>query len=285
MEIADRAWLRTVNGERLPVRGTCTMGRGPEDSVVLPVEKVSRRHALIHAQNETEFWLVDLGSRNGTFRNSSRIKQPTQLQAGDKIDIGPVQFTFEVQRSDTSPSKAGLPLTETVVTKRATEVWLLVIDITDFTALCQRLAPEELSKQLGTWLLECSELVHRSGGSVDKYVGDGFLAYWPVEATSLNTITSALHKLNGLQEQGPLKFRWVLHRASLHLGTSRFGNDSLIGGEINFVFRMEKLAGNLNVARLISESAADKLSRQLPLQNLGQHSLKGFEQSYSFYTC
>jgi adenylate cyclase len=132
MEIADHAWLQTVNGERLPVRSTCTIGRGPENSVVLPVEKVSRRHALIHAQNETEFWLVDLGSRNGTFRNSSRIKQPTQLQMGDKIDIGPVQFTFEVQRSEASQTKAGSPLTETVVTKRATEVWLLVLDIADF---------------------------------------------------------------------------------------------------------------------------------------------------------
>jgi adenylate cyclase len=97
METQDHAWLETGNGERLPLRSTYTICRGPENSVVLPVEKVSRRHALIHAQNQTEFWLVDLGSRNGTFRNSARIKQPTQLQAGDKIDIGPVQFVFGIQ--------------------------------------------------------------------------------------------------------------------------------------------------------------------------------------------
>src|SRR5205823_7370924 len=121
MEIADQAWLETSSGDRLPLSGTCSLGRSPENAVVLPTEKVSRRHALIHAQNETEFWLVDLGSRNGTFRNSSRIKQPTQLQAGDKIDIGPVQFVFGIQ-SELASGRNLAALPETVVTKRATEV-------------------------------------------------------------------------------------------------------------------------------------------------------------------
>src|SRR6266481_5753171 len=64
MDTADDAWLQTANGERLQLRGTCTIGREPGNTMVLTTEKVSRRHALIHAQNETEFWLVDLGSRN-----------------------------------------------------------------------------------------------------------------------------------------------------------------------------------------------------------------------------
>src|SRR5437588_490902 len=157
MATPDYAWLQTANGERLPLRTTCTIGRGPENSVVLPVEKVSRRHALIHAQNQTEFWLIDLGSRNGTFRNSTRIKQPTQLQAGDKIDIGPVQFVFGIH-SELAQGVERPALAETVVTQRATEVWLLVLDVADFTGLCQALAAEELGKQLGAWLLECSEL-------------------------------------------------------------------------------------------------------------------------------
>ena len=284
METQDHAWLETAGGERLPLRTTCTIGRGPENSVVLPVEKVSRRHALIHAQNQTEFWLVDLGSRNGTFRNSTRIKQPTKLQAGDKIDVGPVQFTFGVQESELPQSKEGTALAETVVTKRATEVWLLLIDVSDFTVLCQTLEAEELAKQLGAWLLECAELIERSAGSIDKYVGDGFLAYWPTEIAPLDKIFSALHKLNDLQERGPLKFRWVLHCAHLHFGTSRFGNESLIGSEINFVFRMEKLAGSLKLPRLVSAPVADRLSSRESLRHVGDHSLKGFAQNYSFYT-
>jgi adenylate cyclase len=284
MDTADDAWLQTANGERLPLRGTCTIGREPGNTIVLTTEKVSRRHALIHAQNETEFWLVDLGSRNGTFRNSTRIKQPTQLRAGDKIDIGPVQFTLGLQQSELSQSKEGTALAQTVVTKRATDVWLLLIDAYDFTVLCQTLAPEELAKQLGAWLLECAELVERSAGSVDKYVGDGFLAYWPLNVAPVDKICSTLRKLNESQERGRLKFRWVLHCAPLHLGTSRFGNESLLGSEINFVFRMEKLAGSLQLPRLISAPAADRLSSQESLSSVGNHSLKGFAQSYLFYT-
>src|SRR5690242_12211984 len=114
--LQDHAWLETANGDRLPLLGTCTIGRGPENSVVLPMEKVSRRHAIIHAQNTTEFWLVDLGSRNGTFRNSNRIRQPTRLQADDRIEIGSIGFTFRIQQEPAGNARTGTELTETVVT-------------------------------------------------------------------------------------------------------------------------------------------------------------------------
>jgi len=284
MQIVDQAWLETSTGDRLPLRGTCSLGRSPENSVVLPTEKVSRRHAVIHAQNETEFWLVDLGSRNGTFRNSVRIKQPTRLFSGDRVEIGSMTFTFHVAREHPQPDRYESSLMETVVTKRATDVWLLLLDVSNFTDLCRRLPAEELSRKLGAWLLQCADIVERTRGCVEKYVGDGLLAYWTVENALSDKIVMALRQLEQIREDHSLNFRLVLHRANLQLGTSRFGNDSLIGEEINFVFRMEKLAGALNKDRLVSQLAAELLRSAIALRPVGDHSLKGFDGAYSFYT-
>jgi hypothetical protein len=64
-------WLET-NGNRHMLHGTCSMGRAAANTLVLDLPKVSRMHALIQVQNIGEFWLVDLGSSNGTFLNNPR---------------------------------------------------------------------------------------------------------------------------------------------------------------------------------------------------------------------
>ena len=60
------AWLDT-GWNKFPIHGGCSIGRSPQNAVVLDSPKVSRRHAIINVQNVGEFWLIDLGSSNGTF--------------------------------------------------------------------------------------------------------------------------------------------------------------------------------------------------------------------------
>jgi hypothetical protein len=67
----EGAWLET-NGNRHMLHGTCSMGRAAANTLALDLPKVSRMHALIQVQNIGEFWLVDLGSSNGTFLNNPR---------------------------------------------------------------------------------------------------------------------------------------------------------------------------------------------------------------------
>src|SRR5262245_50932029 len=83
------AWLETAEGERLPMDSSCSLGRCASNNLVLPGEKVSRKHALIHAEHDDEFWLSDLGSSNGTYLNSRRLSQAARLFNQDQIAIGP----------------------------------------------------------------------------------------------------------------------------------------------------------------------------------------------------
>jgi pSer/pThr/pTyr-binding forkhead associated (FHA) protein len=43
-----------------------------------------------------QWWLEDLGSRNGTFVNNRRVAEPTTVQAGDLLGIGRVLLRLEV---------------------------------------------------------------------------------------------------------------------------------------------------------------------------------------------
>ncbi|HEX8077431.1 MAG TPA: adenylate/guanylate cyclase domain-containing protein [Chthoniobacterales bacterium] len=280
MTTTPQAWLETIKGERIPLTGACSIGRDAQNALVVTGDKVSRRHALIHSQNENELWLVDLGSRNGTFRNSRPIKQPTQLRDGDTITIGAVQFTLRMERPSTAA--AASTLGETMVSKRTTEVWLLVTDVENFTVMSQSLAPEELTRRLGAWLRECSDFVEKTGGCVDKYVGDGFLAYWEAKGKP-GAFAETLKKLTQLQEKASLPFRWVLHHAHLQLGASRFGNDSLVGKEINFSYRMEKIAGGLNLPRMLSRPAREALGENFKARSVGVQPIKGFEGTFEFF--
>jgi pSer/pThr/pTyr-binding forkhead associated (FHA) protein len=80
-------WLKH-RGTFFPVhQGDSLLGRSPECLIVLPSERVSREHAVvrrIHCGLEIE----DLGSRNGTWVNGTRIRRATVLQQGDEVQLG-----------------------------------------------------------------------------------------------------------------------------------------------------------------------------------------------------
>jgi class 3 adenylate cyclase len=57
---------------------------------------------------------------------------------------------------------------------------LLFGDLRDFTALSERLAPEEVITALDAWFDRIAGAVHAFGGEVLKFIGDGVLAIFPI---------------------------------------------------------------------------------------------------------
>jgi hypothetical protein len=79
-----------------------TIGREPENSLVLESSFCSRYHAaierVVNLQGTMNYQLVDVGSSNGTFLNQQRLlaNQPAVLEGGSVIKIGDDVWTFEV---------------------------------------------------------------------------------------------------------------------------------------------------------------------------------------------
>lgn len=92
--IKPLAELEKPGGQRVRIKGTCSLGRTDDNDVVLADVLVSRRHALIQKQGRDELWLVDLGSRNGTYLNESRLTRSMLLRDRDQIVIGQYRLLF-----------------------------------------------------------------------------------------------------------------------------------------------------------------------------------------------
>lgn len=82
-----------------------TIGRSPDQDLVLKEAFVSRRHAHITRQNGS-FEIVDQNSSHGTYLNGKRIERAS-LKPGDTLQFGSLNaacFRFVVPHSDTSSS-------------------------------------------------------------------------------------------------------------------------------------------------------------------------------------
>ncbi len=278
------AWLES-GGQKLPIRGDCSLGRSSKNSIVVDSQKVSRRHAIINVQNIGEFWLIDLGSSNGTYLNGRRIHQPIKLSDQDQVIIGDQTFIFYQPEQITDEYRRTIA-ERTVRQIENIPCWLLVADIENFTPLSQSLNSDQLAELIGGWVAKCKELIESHQGIIDKYLGDGFLAHWRDDPAKTKSVAGALEKLKEAQAKNEPRFRLALHFGSVAIGgVPSMGEESLMGKEVNFVFRMEKLAGSLGIAVLTSAAGQSKLKSMIKCEPAGAHELKGFEGKHEFFSC
>lgn len=77
----------------LPQTGALTVGRASDNSVVIDHPSVSSHHARFDERGGA-WWVRDLGSRNGTQLNATRVTE-SKLQHGDSLILGAIGLKFE----------------------------------------------------------------------------------------------------------------------------------------------------------------------------------------------
>lgn len=279
-----KAWLEMVDSGHHEIAVTATLGRARTNSLSLEGEAVSRRHALVHRQGEGEYWLVDLGSRNGTQLNGRRLVEPQRLKDGDVLEIGSHRLIFRCVAAGPSPTPSPATSEATASAVKLEKRVLLVADIRGFTDLSQALPVEELALGVGEWFGRCRELVERSGGVVNKYLGDGFFATWGLAKLDTGALRELVSGLGELQSRANPPFRWVVHYGELAIGPSQAsGEEPLIGPAVNFVFRMEKVAARMGQDRLWSEQMVGFLGEEWRFETCGESVVAGFPGRHVFY--
>jgi pSer/pThr/pTyr-binding forkhead associated (FHA) protein len=82
------------DGRVYPIHGSpTTLGRSPDNDIILDDRRVSRHHAQLAAIGAS-LLLGDLQSANGTWVNGKRITQQ-ELQSGDLVSLGGVELMFK----------------------------------------------------------------------------------------------------------------------------------------------------------------------------------------------
>jgi adenylate cyclase len=282
---SSRVWVEKDDGVFVPLAGNCTFGRSRTNTILLTSEKVSRHHAAIHVQDGGEFWLIDLGSINGTLLNDRRVVRPSRLEDGDRISIADQSFVF--RKPGASEDRTSGETLPTIPDLRFEDRWLMLADIEGFTPLSQQIEARHLATLLGTWVRRGREIVERHGGTMNKYLGDGYLACWPAREDTPAQIAETVRAFQALAAEAEPKFRLIVHRGTISIGGSAaasFGEKSLMGPEMNFTFRVEKIAAQCGVAFCFTDPAREALGGLLPIEPIpGDHELKGFPGSHRFF--
>ena len=104
------------------------IGRASSNQIVIRTDQASRRHARIH-WGGSQWAIEDMGSRNGTFVNGTRLEQTRFLDDGDVIEVGGYAITF-ARRID---GGLGEPVVSTQSSQATDDQITMEIDATAIT--------------------------------------------------------------------------------------------------------------------------------------------------------
>ncbi len=292
-----------------------TLGRDKDNAIVLNDPSVSRQHALLQYLDDHNIYLIDLGSRNGSFVNNRRISIPTLLQDGDRLTLGQSQLEFHSGSLANPESSSAGKLSDTLVLQTRWLISVAVVDVRGYGQLTQQLDERLLSQVMGDWFRRGGDIIQQHGGTVDKYIGDAIMAVWfhvpqanedpfPTEQLAceldVKSVLRAMVKLFQMTEQlngefplpSPLRLGAGVNTGSAivrQVGNSTRQEYTALGDTVNLAFRLESVTRNLNTDLAISQDTYACLVRQL-----GQAAscffhqavkLKGYTHPHHVYYC
>lgn len=302
--------LKTESSQRYwPLAGNnCwTVGRSDDNNFVLGDRWISRNHAMLQYMDTGEYYLIDLGSRNGSFINGRRVSVPVTLHNGDAITFGQTELKFYCPALETANSSdygANHNFTATAALHVRRLISVLVVDIRDYTVMTRQLDEKVLSEAIGTWFRYAGEIINEYGSWVDKYIGDAVMAVWihgtqEVTPESMLQISKAVSELNRmtskLHEEFPLPFPLRIG-AGLNTGYAMVGNAGSsdrpdytpLGDTVNAAFRFESSTKQLGLDISVGEMTYGALE-QLGVgdQTFKRYSvnLKGYEHPLVTHCC
>lgn len=91
LEILDPAEAPLIIGESIPLDHYTTIGRRPSNSMQVDDSFVSGAHAELVFDGGA-WWVIDLGSTNGTFINGRPVRQRTRIATDDTVQFGRTKF-------------------------------------------------------------------------------------------------------------------------------------------------------------------------------------------------
>jgi adenylate cyclase len=276
-----------------------TVGRGQENDLVLNDQWISRNHAILQTTDTGDFYLIDLGSRNGTFVNGRRVSIPVTLKDADQVTFGKTEVEFHcpshLHQSDDVVNPIDMAtMTSTLHERQLTSV--MVVDMRNFTVLTRQLDDKILSQLIGNWFREAGNIIRDAGSWVDKYIGDAVMAIWfhgteNVNPPEILQIFQAVNKINKmtqkLSQQYPLPFELRIG-SGINTGYAMVGNTgsgyhpdyTAIGDTVNAAFRLESATKQLALDIAIGEATFKYLAQLHPVKQLFKQNtvnLKGYE--------
>ena len=180
------------------------------------------------------------------------------------------------------------------------EVTLLFTDLANFTTLSEQLSAEQTVEVLTGYFNAMTPLIHATGGTVDKFIGDAVMAFWGAPLADARHAEHAVRAAIAMQQaMEPLVAR--LHalglpgihmRIGLHTGRVVVGNAgstqrfsyTAIGDAVNLAARLEGANKAFGTGILVSGATAAQLPADIALRPLDDVIVKGKSEPVRVFT-
>jgi len=179
------------------------------------------------------------------------------------------------------------------------ELTVFFSDLRDFTALSERLGPQETQKLLNLFFDAMLPIVLEHEGTLDKLIGDAIMAFFgaPRSMTdhpkqAAHTALAILSRLKQLKQEQPqsgihlLQLGVGLNSGSAtvgNLGSAHFMNYTVIGDTVNLASRLEGLNKTYGTAIMVNETTAERLGSEFVLRELDLVRVKGKSEAVRIF--
>lgn len=174
------------------------------------------------------------------------------------------------------------------------ELSILFSDIRGFTAMSERLAPEQVVTLLNRYFTPMTLLIRSSQGTVDKFIGDAIMAFWnaPLDIDNhankavysalamheaLDTLNIELERDYGLTLDIGVGVHTGMAYAG-NMGTSDLLTYTAIGDNVNLASRLESLCPVYGVPVVASEDIRKCCQQDFFWRRLDRVRVKGKQQ-------
>ncbi len=152
------------------------------------------------------------------------------------------------------------------------EMSVLFSDIRSFTAMSEKMTPEENFGFINSYLKIMGPIVRSNNGFIDKYIGDAIMALFPEK--SEDAVLAGINMLKELKiyndknrnstERAPIQIGIGVHIGGMIFGTVGENNrmeSTVISDAVNLGSRIEGLTKHYGISFLISESIYEIINK------------------------
>lgn len=184
--------------------------------------------------------------------------------------------------------------------QRKFEVTVIFTDIRGFTKLSSEMDGEDVIRMLNEIHEHLVSCIFLTGGTLDKYLGDGVMAYYgaPVKtddhadkalecALMMRAQIAAYNEKRRIRGEHPIQIGIGIHSGSAiigDIGAEIRREFTIIGDTVNTASRIESLTKKHQVDILLTSATRNRLSKPVQLRPLGVDEIRGTQHSIETYT-
>ena len=179
------------------------------------------------------------------------------------------------------------------------DMTVLFADVRGFTKFCERSPVEEIAPRLNELHEKMTQIIWRHDGTLDKYMGDGIMAFWgaplPQKDHARRAVLAAIDMMAELTRMRPSWESRGIEPFSMgigintgtmvvgNMGSNEFWNYTVLGDEVNLAARLEGLTRSYQVDVIVSEFTYRLVRDVVEARLLGEVTVKGKEKPVVVY--